>query len=198
MMDPILFSTTFATIVGLIGQFRSERGSSEQANFNEFSTWLSTQQHQDVVELLKQNQSAVKDIDALLHEQQDGLSKKLEHLDRTFASIASMIPGFTGIAEAVRPQARLSPQAIGILQQFERSGASKVLKLVSFGGTELIYIGAQGAMEIEDERFLEDDLATLVELNLVHHDYNDSGGDLYLYTRAASDLVRTANPVSES
>ena len=42
MMDPILFSTTFATIVGLIGQFRSDRGSSEQANFNEFSTWLST------------------------------------------------------------------------------------------------------------------------------------------------------------
>ena len=53
-------------------------------------------------------------------------------------------------------------------------------------------------MQIEDERFLEDDLATLVELNLVRHDYNDIGGDLYLYTRAASDLIRTANTVSES
>jgi len=48
-------------------------------------------------------------------------------------------------------------------------------------------------MNISDHRFLEDDLKTLVELGLLRHDLNGKGQNLYIFTRSASELVKSAN-----
>lgn len=45
----------FATVVGLISQFRSERAGQAQADFNEFITWLMETNHSELKANLELN-----------------------------------------------------------------------------------------------------------------------------------------------
>lgn len=192
-MDPVTGAATFATLVGLIGQYRGEKKSVDQADFNDFLAWLVETQHAEIKSLVESNSSTTIGIKALLNTKYEQLAEKIDLLDRTLANYASGFQGFSEIGSVVWPNIGLSKQAIGFLTQFEGSGASKVLKVPMYGGTNLMFIDAsnRGDIEIEDPRFLEDDLRTLLELGLLRHDFNSKGQDLYIYTRAASELVKS-------
>ena len=66
-----------------------------------------------------------------------------------------------------------------------------MLELKTFEGTALMYLDSPSdrEMEISESRFLEDDLATLVEFGLLRHSLNTKGDNLYIYTRAANRLI---------
>jgi len=49
-MDPLTISMTFATIVGLICNFKSERVSSSKDEYNDFIGWLETKNHNQQIE----------------------------------------------------------------------------------------------------------------------------------------------------
>lgn len=191
-MDPLTGALTFSTVVSLVSQFRSERGADAQSDFNEFLEWLVTNQHEGLKTLIEGNAQTTIGIKVLLQEQHDELKQRLDSLDAALAAYASALPGFADISGALRPDAVLSQQALSILKQFDESGASKVLGVFDTGRPALLCISsARRQIEIDDVRFLEDDLATLVELGLLRHDFTDSGKDLYIFTRAASNLVRS-------
>lgn len=192
-MDPFSTTTAFATLVSLIGQFRSERAGAKQADFNEFMAWLVETNHDELKHLVEQNSRTVIGIKALLNEQYDAFSRKLEILDNTLATYASSLSGFSELTDALRSGAKLSEQALSILRQIESSGASKVIESQTHAGISLIYIGAQGAVEIDEPRFLEDDLNTLVDLQLLRPSIGSNGSNLYIFTRAASELVSSDN-----
>ena len=40
-MDPLVSATALATVISLLGQFRSERGALNKLKTNEFMSWLS-------------------------------------------------------------------------------------------------------------------------------------------------------------
>lgn len=194
-MDPLSIASAFATIVGLIGQFRSERKSGQNPDIEEFMAWIAENKiaNHDVINLLEQNQDALKSIDELLREQQDVLQKKLERLDTALASFASLVPGFDSLSTTLRPQAKISPQAIDILQQAADSGASKLLQMHILGNQyiSLEYADAQGKLNVKEPRFLESDLHTLVDLRLLIPQSDIRGTKLYLLTRNAYDLVQS-------
>jgi DNA-binding transcriptional MerR regulator len=190
-MDPLTGAFTFATIIGLIGQFRSEKGSTAQADFNEFLAWLIETQHEEIKELIESSSQTASGITALLNEQYEALTQKIERLDKTLSTYASGLPGFSEISSGLRPHSVLSDQAVNILKQFERAGASEALKINVYGGPIIMFLDASGNIEIDDLRFLKDDLETLIELELLRHDFNSKGEDLYIYTRAASELVKS-------
>jgi len=195
-MDPLTLATAFATVLSLVGQFRSEQGASNQADFNGFIQWLSETQHDEIKELLELNTSTVIGIKALLKEDRDTLCDQLEKLDMALTSFASGFEGFSVIAEGLRPDSVLSEQALNILKQFELSGASKMLAHHSLDSFGFIFLDGQsgsGKLEITDNRFIDDDLNTLTDLNLLLHEYNSQGIDMYIYTRAASVLVKEAS-----
>lgn len=191
-MDALTAASSFSTIISLVGQFRSEKGGVKQADFNSFLTWLAETQHEELKALVETNVNTSIGIKALLNEQQDVLVAKLESLDTALASFASIFDGFSELGQGVKPTAKLSDQAVSILRQFEASEASKALEVhMMTEGIILIYIdGKGGQMEILDKRFVEDDLKSLVELKLLRHEYNSQGKNMYLFTRAASKLVR--------
>lgn len=190
-MDSITAASAFATMVSLIGQFRTEGGSKKQTDFNSFLTWLVETQHDELKTLLEANAKTAISIKALLNEQQDVLVAKLESLDCALARFASGIEGFSEIGHAIRPDAYLSEQAISVLRQFEMTGASKALESHISAGVIFFFLdGKQGQVKITDSRFIEDDMKTLVELGLLRHDHNSSGKNLYLFTRTASELVK--------
>jgi hypothetical protein len=51
-MDTLTASTAFATIVGLISNFRQERGAAEQLDHRQFIEWLDYHQHQEIKDLI--------------------------------------------------------------------------------------------------------------------------------------------------
>lgn len=190
-MEPV--ATAFATIVSLIGQYRSERSSANQQDFNEFIEWLAKSQHEELVQILQLNTRASLGIKALLQQDREIFLERLEAIDNALSQFASAIEGFSEVAESVHPNSLLSPQALNILRQFETSGASKVLPIQSSGGPLYLFIdGASGSnqLEFEDERFVDDYFATLVGLGLLRQDYNSKGEPFFVFTRAASQLIR--------
>ncbi len=188
-MEPITVATSFASIVSLLGQYRSEHGAKKQADFNEFIQWLQESQHQDIKELLEINTKATISIKALLNEDREVLLSRIGELDNALAAYASNLEGFSGLASAINPEVVLSSQAISILRQFEVSGGSKMIQLKSLGPVQYLFLDGNGQLEIEEPRFIEDDINILIELGLLRHDYNSNGESIYVYTRAASKLV---------
>jgi hypothetical protein len=190
-MDPLSGATAFATIVSLFGQYRSERGRGEQADPNDFLAWLVESNHEEIRQALEGNEHAMEGVKELLAEQYTQLMQRLMELDQSFAAMATGSPGFGEIGSALRPESVLSDQAIDLLRQFDSSGATKVLELHTMGGMQLLCMGGdRNNLEYEDTRFIEDDLARLVELGLLRCDFNKKGETLYVFTRSASEFVR--------
>jgi hypothetical protein len=194
MIEPLMAATTFASIVGLIGQFRAERSGSEKAKFEEFELWLENNHRQDVLAALLGNTSAIEGIKEVMQEDNDVILKRLEGLDAAFTAFATNVRGFAQIAEGLNPNAVLSVQAVSILKQFELGGSSKILESGTFGGPSYMFLdGDSGDLKFEEEQFLEDDLLTLVDLGLLRPDFNSKGGKMFRYTRVASQLLGTLN-----
>lgn len=196
-MDPLSIASAFATIVGLIGQFRGERSSRIQSTLDDFMKWLIESNHNELKELLENNAQASEGIKNILQEDRELFLEKLESINRALLSFASGISGFSAVAEAINPNAILSNQAISILTQFENYEASKVLENHTFDGMSLLFLdGNGGNIEFHEPRFIEDDLKSLVELGLLRHDYNSKGENLYVFTRAASGLIKSIKTTS--
>jgi hypothetical protein len=184
-----LIAESFAIIVGLLGQYRSEKGSQTQLEFNDFMEWLANANHTEIKGLLELNVNATIYIKALLNQDHKIFKEKLDKIDAAITAFASTIDGFDVLANAVNPDNTLSDQAVNILEQFEAAGATKVLELKMMSGPEYMFIETSGNLEISEPRFVEDDLRTLLEYGLLRHDYNSKGDNLYIFTRAASRLV---------
>lgn len=191
-MDPLTAATTFSTIVALVAEFRSQRHDDTADKFEEFASWLAENRHEEVLSLLQQNVNTTLSIKGLLAINRKVLEQKLDLLDRTLASLASTLDGFSQLASAVRPEARLSEQAISIIKQFKAAGASRALelKMLSSPHPELHFIdGSQGPISFPEPQFFEDDLRSLVDVGLLRLDFNPSGDRVFLFTRMASALV---------
>lgn len=190
-MGAIAATSAFATVVGLLSDFVSQRKQAKAEDYQEFLDWLTEHRHAEIVELLCQQSRTVTSIKALMTQDRQELNERLEGLDRVIAGFAGAIDELKPVAEALHPGAALSEQALSILRQFHQAGASKALSLSEFGGPSTIFIdGKQGNLVIPDERFRDDDLSTLVDLGLLRLEYNSNGRPMYIYTRRADVLVR--------
>jgi len=193
-MEPLASATVFATVVSLIAQFRAERGASAITETGEFTSWLAENRHLDIVKLLELNTSTTISIKALLAVNQKELMQKLEQLDSALAIYASSLPEFADLATSLRPNTALSDQALSILSQLDKSGGSKIMEMHMRDFIILqIMDGSGGNIEADDQRFIEDDLKTLVESGLLRKDINSSNNNVYFFTRAASKFVASFN-----
>lgn len=188
----IVEATAFATIVSLIGQFRSERNASKGQNFEEFLAWLIDNNHTELKNLLEANTQTTIGIKALLGENQKILLDRLSRIDDLLVSIVGNIDGFSDLANGLKRESLISEQAISILRQMEEKQASTILESQNIGSTKTAYMmidGNGGDIQYEEPRFIEDDLLTLVELGLMRHDLNSQSANLYKITRTASKYI---------
>ena len=193
-MDPLTAATTFASIVSLLADFKSQRQDCAGDEFNEFLLWLTDSQHDELKTLIQQNSATTIGIKALLNENKKVLAEKLEQLDCKLALLMSKDSDFSSIVKGVRPASGLSQQAVELLQQFEDSGASRAIELRYTDCSSLMCTdGNQQHLECKEPRFIEDDLRALVENKLLHLDRNSQGNRVFVYTRMASDFVKSIN-----
>lgn len=193
-MDVLSTGTTgFATVVGLIGQFVDGRRNAATQDYEQFKAWLAENRHEEIIQLLEQNATTVVSIKALLAQDRAFLIEYLLRLDRNLAALASMVQGFAEVAEAIRPEARLSEDALSFLRDFDRSGASEVIELIAQTGRFLRSFGGTSTVNLEfgNSRFFEDDLRQLLELGLLRLGEGPHGTRVFLLTRRASALVRS-------
>jgi len=183
-MDPLTLSTSFATIVGLICNFKQENKKNKNLNTQEFVKWLEYHHHDELKEAISENQELAQEINKVLREDHELIISKLNKIDSILAGLASNFNEVKGLVHVLNPYSQISEQAISILKQFVHSGSDEFFKDDSFGGSSL-NLSPSGPIEIEDERFLNDDLNTLVEFGFLHLRFSSSGTEFYGITRNA-------------
>ncbi len=192
-MEPITMATSFATIVSLLGTYKSEGRAIEGDEFQDFMQWLIETNHTDIKNLLEINTRATIGIKALLNQDRELLFQKLGAIDEVLSLISSRIDGFGEVTAALHPEIEISEQAVSILSQLVKSEGSKFLKSGAIGrGPIFLIIGGKGGqIEYTEPQFIEDDLNTLLSIGLLTQDYNSKGDPLYVVTRAAVKFLAT-------
>ena len=189
-MEPVATAAAFATIVGLLSDFVSQRNASESKSYDEFMAWLSVNRHDELRSLLQSNTATTVSIKAILNESRQEILDRLALLDRSLASLASGLDLYREVAKSIHPDSVLSEQAMSFLTQFYESGASRVLESHMMDGLILLFIdGKNGTMSITEPRFAVDDLDTLLALGLLGLTHNGRGDRVFKFTRAAASLV---------
>lgn len=188
-MDPLIAATTFATIVGLLSNFKSERESSSEDEYKEFVSWLDEKRHKSLLNEITSNNLLALGIKSLLNQHHDVVLKKLSDLDETLLVLSSSINGFKEISNALAPNIELSKQSISIIAQLDKSGGSSFLEHRHESNVQLILLDSDGDIKIEEPRFIEDDLTQMVNLKLLLLDYNSTGQRKFRLTRMAVKLL---------
>lgn len=190
-MDPLALSGAFATVVGLLANFKAERTG---ANLDEFMLWLRDHHQEQLAEAITSNQTLARELSTMLAEKHEVLVSRLDELHRQIRDVASHMEGFRGLAQAISGLPELSEQARSVLRQIAESGAKFVLehKLSTGRPTEFIFIdGAIGQVQYEDPRFINEDLERLVSLQLLRVEYTSKGARKFSVTRAGIALARS-------
>lgn len=190
-MEPLSTTTALASIIGLIGQFKTGRDSVKSQSFEEFMQWLAESNHVELKALIEANHTTTISIKAILKTQTNMLTEALQRIDAALASFTSTLEGFTELAVSLHPNDVLSEQAIGILRGLSVLDTGKML-LHHSRGVQLIPIGRTvgkaARITVTEQRFIEDDLKTLVSLGLLNY---TTQGTAYTLTRKGFELVKT-------
>ncbi|EHR7861289.1 TPA: hypothetical protein NJ344_004804 [Vibrio parahaemolyticus] len=184
--------SSFATILGLISAYKAEGRARDGDDYNELMKWLSEKRHKTLIEELNNNQILSMQVKQLLNRNHDELMDSLANLDKLVMQLASQLDGFKGIVNAIEPTAQLSEQAVDILRQFDCSGASKFLEVNTQAGSSYMFLDGQGNLNINEPRFVHDDLTQLIKLGLLELDFNKQGGRIFKITRLMVSYLANA------
>lgn len=185
--------SSFATIIGLICNFKSESKAASDDEYREFIEWLDTKRHNDIIDELHSNHLLGLSLKNLLNRNTELVLEKLTSLDRAMIDFAYQIDGFKEVASAISKHEGLSDQALSILKQFDKSGGSLFIEMNLLSGTDYqIMDGTSGDNHIiiNESRFINDDLDRLCKLGLLIPDFNQKGDRLFRITRSATSLIK--------
>jgi len=110
-MDPNSLAQNLATLVGLICNFRQERGATEALDHRQFIEWLEYHRHQELKDLIVNTHHLSREVDDLLRRDQQEILQRLRVLDEVFAHVLSKLDGFSGLVGILAPGVEISEQA---------------------------------------------------------------------------------------
>jgi len=177
------------SLVDLICKYIQEKKDQKDRTGQDFLDWLGSQRHQHIINSISRNNALLGAIDDYLKLGYDSISQQLLGIDDMLASLLSRIDGLDNIVQAVKPNCELSEQAISILRQLIES-TSESFFIIPHRGQNLLVLHQGAYIEITEQKFVKDDLNTLVKLHLLNHlGYNNNGNDIYGITRNAKKLI---------
>ncbi len=190
-MDMLSTASALASVLGLLGLWKSERRSSEQATLDQFIDWLRRHEHHQVVDAILHSEEVTLSLKGVLAHQHVEVMDILRRLDDALSMIAYQVSAIRPLAMAVRPGARISDQAFGFLRQITESRSCRVIEIKAIG--EAVYQlddDTATRIRVDEQRFLEDDLRTLCDLGLLVRMENTNGQRVFLLTRTGANLVK--------
>ena len=189
-MDPLTGAGTLATLVGLIGQYKSSRDATSGKDFDAFLTWLIESGQQDLKSAIEASHSTSVSIKALLNTQRSDFIERLERIESALAGYASAVEGFGALAANTQHKAFLSQQALDFLRFYESSSSGAVLEHKNMRATLYMSLDGKGSWTPDEPRFIQDDLNLLLGLELVKLSHNSQGSRVFHFTRRAADLIQ--------
>jgi hypothetical protein len=195
-MSGIETASLFATLVGLICNWRDERGRQTDDRFQDFLTWLTNHKFEKLREQISLSDELTRELNALLEEDLQSLSEKLDVITSTLTAVSSKIDQLSRIGNAMGVSAdAISEQAFAILKAFEESAAEK---MIVFNWPITIAFdkrgGASPILTVSEPRFLEADIDSLLQAGLINlTSYNGSGDPIYSLTRSGAIVARSIN-----
>lgn len=166
-MSAAALAGSFATIVGLLSDFVANRNSATAPEIHEFVSWLTIHGHSDIKNQIEASHVSIVSIKAALKENHETLLTRLSNIDRSLVVLCANQGPLGDLARAFRPDATLSHQAISVLVQFEKAGSGFAFEIESLDATDLAFGDVGGNFRIEDPRFYQDDMETLVGIWIV-------------------------------
>jgi len=187
-MDPL---TAFVSIIGLISIFKQECKAKEDQNRESFFQWLDEHRHQELKEFIMRAKELPSEIDRALQEDHEVIISKLENIDEILAALLSKVDGLAGIAHALHPNAEVSKQAVSILRQIVNSSSNEFGKIKYLRQGMVLKLTNGVIVDIEEMRFIDDDLKMLVNLGFLLHRFGTGGIEYFGVTRNAVKFIKT-------
>jgi class 3 adenylate cyclase len=187
-MDPVALSGTFATLVGLLANFKAERSSTE---LSEFMAWLKDHHQDQIWTRIDADKRLTQELKVLLARDHGDLVAKLSSLHEQIAHLASQIEGFADLSNHLAPGSALSDQAKGVLRQLVESGAEHAQEIEVDGRRDFLLVGAstRGELSIDEPNFITEDIEALASAGLVRIQYTPRGAVKVLATRLGHRYV---------
>lgn len=192
-MDPLNTATTFATLVGLLCNFRQEKSGREGLDHRQFIEWLEYHRHEELKLLIVNTAAVREELDHLLRSDHAVMLQKLDEISSILTSLMSRLEGFKGLASAMAPKLELSEQAVSILRQFINTEADFFF-YENFGdGNWSLGVPNGEQFGVTEPRFIGDDLDKLVGLGLLTVELNSQGTPLYHVTRDSIHFLKAVD-----
>lgn len=184
-MDPF----AFATIVSLLATFQA--GREGKKDLESFKQWLTENSHSNMITIIDSNESLQQDLTSFMNQNHEQVMTQLSTLNDLMVSLASRMQGLGSIASRFDSNAGLSDQAIDVLRQFVESDSARMIHIQtwSFEGLDNIYSLDNGGVEYSEPRFIEDDVDSLVDAELITKTLGKNGGFIYKITRQAVQFI---------
>jgi len=192
-MEPVSLAFAYATITGLLADFISRRGQQDVLEVKDFTEYLRTHGHNEIVELIQRNTETTIGIKASLSEGRSELLARFSAIENLLAALSAGQGPLGELALTLLPKSTLSKQAVEILVAFERAGAGSALLNHTGEGVHLLFLDGTGTERFEpsEPRFFEADLDELVGNDLCSLSFNKNGAKLFQLTRRGARIARS-------
>ena len=192
-MDPLTLAGAYATVIGLICNYRQEKGAAEALDSQKFFEWLEYHRHEEIKNLICNTAVLRKEIDDLLRQDHTLIMQKLDAIGITLAALVSHVTEFRALTLTMVPGAELSDQSVSILRQLVTSNSSYFTKMAMRFGP-MLHLESGGQIQYTELRFLNDDLDKLVSLHLLSRSLSSSGNEqIFRITREALRFIEATD-----
>lgn len=194
-MNPIEASATFATIVGLICNWKNERAAQATDRYQDFMAWLVQHNFNDLNDRIFASEELQRDLSALLSQDISVISTKLDTIVGSLSAVADKIDTLSQLSRTLGADAEaLSEQALAILKAFDESESAYMIyqKLTQ----DLLFPSCHKFATVRETRFIENDLSALQKFNYIQFVGQTQGGaEKYAITRPGSNFARNMNQI---
>tara|TARA_B100001964_G_scaffold244852_1_gene328341 strand:- start:1748 stop:2323 length:576 start_codon:yes stop_codon:yes gene_type:complete len=184
-------ASAFATIIGLLCNFKNESRTNEEQTTKEFETWLQKKNHSEVLDYILENNKILVGLEKLLKKDRKSMNQIMSSLNDNMIMFSSKIDGLSDIANAINPNLSLSEQCISILKQVYDAGDNCFMEHINIRLGNSYQLKNGGKIIYDEPRFIGDDLRILTDSELLNLEITSKGTKKFNFTRKAKLLIET-------
>lgn len=190
IISPLEASATFATIVGLICNWKNERAAQATDRYQDFMKWLVRHNFNDLNDRIFASEELQRDLSALLSQDISVISTKLDTIVGSLSAVADKIDTLSQLGRTLGADTELlSEQSVIILKAFDQIQANRMV--YDKARYQLSFFPSRRTLTLPNQRFAEYDLKLLQKFNFIElSEYLKNGQISYIITRRGSDYAQ--------
>lgn len=180
-------------LIGLLSAWKQDRSSTKDDKFQDFIIWLENHNFQELSRKIHESEQVSRELHSLLSQSYEQIDHKLDAIATAVTELAGKIDGLNTLDRAVSQDAdTLSTQAREILKLFaDQVGSNRMVASLGHDPC-IIFIPENIIYHFDEPRFLNDDVASLANNDLIDHtDYSSGGSSIYSLTRVGAKLAKS-------